>query len=129
MHSVDTNIVVRYITRDHPEQFNAACAVLENRTAWLSVTVVLELEWVLRSAYRFGPADISRAIRRLLGMANIVVDAPADVASALDWFDQGMDFADALHLARARHCEGMATFDRDFIRSAARIGAGNVSEP
>lgn len=129
MHSVDTNVIVRYITQDNAEQFNAACVALEQRTAWLSVTVVLETEWVLRSVYKFPATDISGAIRRLLGMASIEVEAPQDVALALDWFEQGMDFADALHLARARHCEAMDTFDTRFIKTATRIGIGNVAEP
>jgi predicted nucleic acid-binding protein len=40
-----------------------------------------------------------------------------------------MDFADALHLATARNCDGIATFDRNFIKAATRLGLATVAEP
>ncbi len=92
-------------------------------------TVLLETEWVLRRTYGLRPTEIVLGLRGLLGLSEFEFAAADSVALALDWYEQGMDFADALHLSSARYCAGLATFDRDFIRTAARIGAGRVAEP
>jgi len=75
------------------------------------------------------PAQILLGLRSLLGLSELRVEMAEAVAVALDWFEQGMDFADALHLATARDCTGFATFDRDFIKAAARLGLATVAEP
>ena len=129
MRAADTNIVVRYLVADDDAQFERASRFLENAPCWLGITVLLETEWVLRRAYRRTPTDIAAGLKLLYGLPMLTVERARDVASALDWFEQGMDFADALHLATTQDCDGMVTFDRDFIKTAARIGAGNVAEP
>ena len=68
-------------------------------------------------------------MRSLIGIDGVRIEQPAAVVQALDWLEQGMDFADALHLALASECDGFATFDRDFIKAAACIGARHVAEP
>jgi predicted nucleic-acid-binding protein len=128
MRAVDTNVVVRFLVEDHPEQFGRARALLATST-WLPISVLLEAEWVLRRSYRLPPPMIVAAFRMLVGLPNLQVENPGAMSQALDWFEQGMDFADALHLASAGHCNGLATFDRDVIRAAARLNAGNVAEP
>jgi predicted nucleic acid-binding protein len=50
------------------------------------------------------------------------------VATALDRVERGMDFADALHLGKAGHCEAMVTFDRKFIKAAKAVGVETVRE-
>jgi len=50
------------------------------------------------------------------------------VATALDLVERGMDFADALHLGKAAHCDGMASFDRKFVKAAKAAGYDNVRE-
>jgi predicted nucleic-acid-binding protein len=129
MHSVDTNIVIRYLMNDDPGQSSRARAVVDGNPCFLSVTVVLESAWVLRSVYRMPPGGISKALREFMCLPTALVERREAIAQALGWFEQGMDFADALHLATAQDCDGLVTFDRDFIKSAARIGAGNVAEP
>ncbi len=129
MRAADTNIVVRYLVADDDAQFERASRFLENAPCWLGITVLLETEWVLRRAYKRTPMDIAAGLKLLYGLPMLTVERARDVASAFDWFEQGMDFADALHLATTQDCDGMVTFDRDFIKSAARIGAGNVAEP
>jgi predicted nucleic-acid-binding protein len=129
MRAVDTNLIVRIFAKDDAEQTARAVAFIDAGDVWIPMSVILEAEWVLRSAYRAAPQKICRLLRSLLGLPGLHVENAEDVSQALDWFEQGMDFADALHLASARHCERLATFDRDFIRAAARIGAGNVAEP
>jgi len=84
---------------------------------------------VLRSVYRLTPADIGAAIRKFIGLPTVSVEQLHRVLAALAWFERGMDFGDALHLSAAENCDGFATFDRAFIKTAARLGAGSVAEP
>jgi predicted nucleic-acid-binding protein len=129
LRAVDTNVVVRYLTQDEPDQFARACIVMEQEDVWIPMTVLLETEWVLRRGYRRVPPAVATAVHLLMGLPNVRFESPHVVSCALDWFERGMDFADALHLAAANDCDGLATFDRDFIKAAARLGAGNVAEP
>ena len=80
----------------------------------------MEAEWELRAGYGFAPDEIARALRGLAGLPGMLVEEPAHVALALDWMEHGMDFADALHLARSAE---FLTFDRKFAKRAAKLGA------
>jgi predicted nucleic-acid-binding protein len=84
-------------------------------------TVILEAEWVLRSRYRFNRGAIASGLRRLLGLPGVMVEDPAAVAQALELYDQGFDFADALHLASSGPAEAFATFDHALQRRARRV--------
>ena len=61
MLAIDTNIVVRYLTADHPEQSPKAKWLIDGEEVFVCTTVLLETEWVLRSVYDFAPADIVKA--------------------------------------------------------------------
>lgn len=125
MIAVDTNLVVRYLTNDHPKQSPRARTLIDGEAVFVSITVMLEVEWVLRSTYEYRPADVARAIRSFAGLPTVTVEDGAVVATALDLAERGMDFADALHLGKASHCDGMASFDRKFVKAA---GYDNVRE-
>ena len=58
MLAVDTNLIVRYLTGDHPAQSAKARAVIEGEDVFISTTVLLETEWVLRSVYSFDAARV-----------------------------------------------------------------------
>ena len=118
MRAVDTNIVVRYLTGDDPRQSAKARAVVDGGDVFVSTTVFLESEWVLRSVYRFGGTDVAKALRAFAGLPDVSVENPVLLAAALDHAERGMDFADALHLSAAAHCEALLTFDRRFIQLA-----------
>ncbi len=121
MIAVDTNVVVRFLAEDDKKQADRAQSVLRGEGVLLPKTVLLETEWVLRGAYGIAGADIAAAFRRLLGLAGVAAeDAPA-VARALDWYEGGLDFADALHLASCGRADRFATFDRALIRRAKRL--------
>ncbi|MEO6264222.1 MAG: type II toxin-antitoxin system VapC family toxin [Luteimonas sp.] len=126
MLAVDTDVVVRFMTDDDPAQAAIARHLIATHPIHLQKTVALETEWVLRSLYRFQPADIAEALRGFAGLPNVTLEQPAVTAQALDWFAQGMDFADALHLASAEDCEAFATFDRKLVAAAKKAGAGKV---
>jgi predicted nucleic-acid-binding protein len=129
MLAVDTNIVVRYLTADDPDQFARAVTILEGRETFVTLTVLLETEWVLRSVYRYRPAEVVGALRGLAGLPGITVEGP-DVASlALQWLEGGLDFADALHLAGSQSCNAFITFDQDLAARATGLGAVPVQLP
>ena len=128
MRAIDTNVVVRYLTGDHPEQSGRAMEVINEGQVFASTTVLLESEWVLRSSYGFSRREVAGALRRFAGLPHVLVENPAPLAQALDRAENGMDFADALHLGAAAQCECMLTFDRQFIEMA-RGASVSVTEP
>ena len=128
MRAVDTNVVVRFLTRDDPAQASRAKAVIDAGDVFVGTTVLLETEWVLRSVYGFAREDVARALGALAGLPGVSVESPVLLGEALQRTVSGMDFADALHLGAAERCEAMLTFDRRFIE-AARDAAVSVTEP
>ena len=128
MQAIDTNVVVRYLTGDDLEQAARARNVIETGNVFVSTTVLLECEWVLRSVYGLAAEDAAAALRAFSGLPGVTVESPNLLVEALDRAAKGMDFADALHLGAAAHCETMLTFDRDFIRTASGESP-TVAEP
>ena len=129
MIAVDTNILARFYVDDpnDPEaarQRPIARAIMTNSPSlFVPLTVVLELEWVLRAFYRFEPAQIVRVLEHLLGLGHVNTEESERVAAALPLTADGMDVADALHLTGSQHCEALYTFDdRRFARRARRLG-------
>ncbi len=128
MRAVDTNVVVRYLTGDDPDQAARARAAIGAGDIFVSTTVLLESAWVLRSVYGFAGKKVAVALRAFLGLPGVTVESPVLLAEALARTENGMDLADALHLGAAAHCETMRTFDRRFIESAKGLSV-SVSEP
>lgn len=128
MLAVDTNLIVSYLTGDHPKQSARARALINGQAVFVAVTVILETEWVLRSAYEYRTSDIARALRAFAGLPTVTVEDGALVAAALDLAEKGVDFADALHLGRSTHCESFVTFDRKFVKAAKVAGYPSVRE-
>ena len=126
MIAVDANIVVRYLTGDHPKQSNRARALMGANDVFLSRTVVLECEWVLRSVYGYSPLEVCKALRAFAGLPKVSVEDLGMVAQALDLAENGVDFADALHLAAAGTCDNFVTFDQTFVKRAKQAGLSKV---
>ena len=119
MISLDTNVVVRYLVRDHPEQTEAARALLEGLTpkkiGFISREVVVELVWVLERAYRFPRTLIADILLDLTATTALVVEGGRDTAqAALLYLNGTADFADAMILAAAKRVDALPlhTFDR-----------------
>jgi predicted nucleic-acid-binding protein len=127
--AVDTNVVVRLLTRDDEAQFHAAHTLFQGEDIFISKTVVLEVEWVLRFAYEFAAGEIVAALRRLFGLENVTLEYPLHVATALEWHGQGLDFADALHLSASQEADRFVTFDHSLVRRAATLSAITVASP
>ena len=128
MIGLDTNVLARYYvaSTDAPSQKQSAAArkLLESgKSLYVSKSVVLELEWVLRGYYTSPPEDVLTVLLHLLAMLNIEIEDRVAVELAAAALGDGFDFADALHHASARHCTSMATFDdTKFARRATSQG-------
>lgn len=123
MISLDTNVVVRVVTADDPDQLALALEVMRSEGLWLCKTVLLETEWALRYSYKLSREAVLEAFRRVLGYQNLAVEDPGSVYVALDWYCGGMDFADALHLASSTGADRFVTFDRELADSAHDLEA------
>ena len=126
MLAVDINIIVRYLTADHPEQFAKASALIQGEDVYVCSTVLLETEWVLRRGYRFSRDRISAALTAFAGLPRVTLEDAALAAKALEWMRSGLDFADALHLAKAAGCEAFVSFDQRFAAVANALSEVKV---
>lgn len=124
MIGIDTNVLVRYLVRDDPEQARRARAVIEalssEEQGFLSVIVLVETYWVLTRSYGFAPDQAVEVLVRVADVAEVVVqDAPL-VRRALQQAGAGADFADSLiHQAGlGAGCSSTVTFDRRAAKTA-----------
>jgi predicted nucleic-acid-binding protein len=132
MKSLDTNVLARFFIDDADDaqaakQRPAAVAALSSR-AFVSVTVLLELEWVMRGFYALPRREIVRAMRALAGIEHVTVEDRDAVLAALDAFEAGLDFADALHVARSSRASAFSTFDRQLARRAKGLALSPAVE-
>ena len=99
MRAVDTNVLVRLITRDDPRQLAEANSFVE-RGAWVSILALAEAIWVLDTVYRLTAAELAMAIDMLLDHKNLTIQDPEALAAALDLFRQrpSLGFSDCLML-------------------------------
>jgi predicted nucleic-acid-binding protein len=100
-----------------------AKALIDGEDVFVCTTVLLETEWVLRSVYGFTSVQIAKTLGAFAGLPRVTLEDAAPTAKALGWTLQGMDFADALHLAKAQACDGFVSFDRRLVRAAKEFTA------
>jgi predicted nucleic-acid-binding protein len=120
MIALDTNVLVRYIVEDDPQQAPAAVALIERalrreEPIFIPQIVLCELVWVLSFAYRFKRGAIAAVLQHLRRGAQLVLEGADDVKRAIDAYASGGgDFADYLIAERAvaNGCAIVATFDR-----------------
>jgi predicted nucleic-acid-binding protein len=129
MIAIDTNVVVRFLVNDDPEQARRARRLIESESVFLSTSVLLETEWVLRAAYQRPRAPVLAMLRAFLGLPSVIAQDLRVAITALEWAERGMDFADALHLAGCPSCDAFATFDRALSKMARIAGAIPVRAP
>ncbi len=103
MVSVDTNILVRYTVKDDPYQEQLAVTVFAEHQCFVLSSVILETVWVLESIYEYSTEQVLERLLHIFGLPNVAVEAFPAVMSALDRYDTGMDFADALHLSLSEY--------------------------
>jgi predicted nucleic-acid-binding protein len=122
---LDTNIVIRLLTNDDPDQRRLALRFAEglgkDYLAFLPLICLLELDWALRSQLGYSRRDASAAIAKLLQVRGLTVESHDLVVKALRHVEQkNADFADALIAARSfqQGCASIKTFDK---RAASRV--------
>lgn len=121
MRAVDTNVLVRLLTRDDDAQVAAAEAYISDQPAWVSEVVLVELAWVLDAVYELDRSRIAAALEMLLEQERVVVQNPEVVGKAVQLYRRGTgsDFADCmiLELARGTGNLPLATFDRKLAKA------------
>jgi len=123
MLAIDTNLIVRYLTGDDREQAAQARVLIDANQVFVSTTVLLETEWVLRSVFDYAAPLIAQRLRAFAGLPTVTTEDAAGAAHALDWLEDGMDFADGFHLGKAAGCTAFITFDRRLVRAAEALSA------
>jgi predicted nucleic-acid-binding protein len=119
MLGIDTNVLVRFLTRDDPEQFDRAQKLIRREASrgepvFVSHLVLMETEWVLRSRYKLAKADILGAFSELLSSIDLAIEEESSIEEALYvWKDSAAQFADCMIGAHYRHCHctNTASFD------------------
>ena len=120
--ALDTNVLVRLLVNDDLAQAEQAAALIDASSAcFVPITVALELEWVLRGAYKLPRESVISAFEGLLAIRHLHLEQEQLVKRALEWHRQGMDFADALHLARSEGCGALISFDRHLVLLAGQL--------
>ena len=116
MRAVDTNVLVRLITRDDRKQVAAAEAFI-SKGAWVSTIVLVEASWVLAAVYELTHPEIATAVDMLLQHKELTIQESDTVAAALEQYRRrpALGFSDCLILEvalKAGHVP-LGTFDRD----------------
>lgn len=128
MIAVDTNVVVRLLTQDDEQQYEKSRKLFQEQDIFIPDTVILETEWVLRFAYHFKPDEVCRAFRNLLGLPNVQLADASVMSQVLQWHENGLDFADALHLALSQNFSAIYTFDIRFVNRAKGLTECKVQQ-
>ena len=127
MIAVDTNVLARFYCDDpddaesQRQRPRARRVMLESPAVFVPLTVILELEWVMRGFYELEREAFCESVEHLLGMPHVTVDRWEAVKDAVDLHRQGFDFADALHWASSAACSQFASFDQGFVRRMRRL--------
>lgn len=120
MKGLDTNLLVRFLVGDDPEQTAEAVSFIRRHCTadtpcFVNRIVLCELEWVLESAYRYPRSMVAEVIDRVLRTGELLVEDADEAWAALRAFRRhGADFSDCLlgQTNLGRGCEATATFDR-----------------
>jgi predicted nucleic-acid-binding protein len=129
MLGVDTNVLIRYLIRDDQPQYEKARRLIDREVSkgdplLVSLLVLLESEWVLRSRYGLPKSEIVAAFSAMLDATDLVFEDEPSIEHAIYlWKDSSADFADCLIDARNLRlgCRATATFDGRALRLAGFV--------
>ncbi len=125
MSALDTNVLVRFLVQDDRRQGLLAkqligAAVSKNESLFVPITVLLELEWVLRSSFDYEKNQIIEVIASLLAATELKFESESSAEVGLEMFRQNSaDFADCIHIALA-HAAGHSPL-WSFDKAASKI--------
>jgi predicted nucleic-acid-binding protein len=128
MIGLDTNVLVRYITQDHPAQSAAAVKVIDSLSSdlpgFLSLVVIAEVVWILQFSYHFKRQEIAHVVERLLRSKELILERAEIVSQALRKFRASRaNFADCLieRCSHAAECQYILTFDKEAAAMGMRL--------
>lgn len=125
MNAVDTNILVRFFVKNPYDEEDKIQKLIARKIlqqpSFISLTVILETAWVLKGHYKFSHEEIAEVMTLLCDITHIDIENQIFLKKSITHFRNGMDFADALHLSQANHCEQLYTFDKKFIAKSAKL--------
>jgi predicted nucleic-acid-binding protein len=127
--ALDTNVLARFYCDDphDPEAKRqrpiARRIIVESPSLYVPLSVVLELEWVMRGFYEIDVDGVCGVLDHLMGMSHVTVERWEAVKDAVQLHRAGLDFADALHWASSKGCDAVISFDRRFAKAAQKAGA------
>lgn len=130
MPALDTNVLIRYVVQDDSTQLAAARRLIERclvegTSIFVPVTVVLELEWVLRASFGYAKDDVLQVLSNLFSAAELTFESERALEVALQLYREGSaDFADCLHVALAAQAgeQPLWTFDK----GAAKVSGAQL---
>lgn len=126
MKAIDTNILARFFLEieNNPKsvQQKIIATKILSKPVYVSLTVILEFEWVMRGVYKLDKPNILNIYRALQRLPTVTIEDEAILDNVLLLFEQGLDFADALHLVQTLSLQGFITFDNNFYKRAKKLG-------
>ena len=122
MIAVDTNVILRFLTREPAAQFESAKALFESGGLFISSPVVFEVFFTLTGAVlAFSDKDALNALEALFSLPGVSVQDLAAFEAAMSHVRQGLPFKDACVLAFSQEADELVTFDRQFARQADKL--------
>jgi predicted nucleic-acid-binding protein len=122
--AVDTNVLVRAVVCDDPEQANIATKIIvDAELVAIALPCLCEFVWVLRKVYDFQASDVGNAIRALLAAKNVEMNRPA-VEAGLSVLEAGGDFADGVIAYEGNWLGGetFVSFDKKAVALLSKQG-------
>lgn len=120
----DTNVLLRFVLGDDPEQYKLALGTIERSEAVVVTNhAICEMAWVLRSRYGVSRSAIAATIRDLLDTTDVVLDSAA-VNAGLATLEAGADFADGVIAYEGRWLGGdtFVSFDKKAVDVLTKLG-------
>ena len=122
--AVDTNVLVRFLSGDDVKQYQRALALFSSNVVWISNTVLIETEWVLRNPLAQKKEACIHAFEILIDLENVEFEDWSTFDRAIQAYKCGMDFADAINLFSAnRNALEFYSFDKGLVRQADSLHA------
>jgi predicted nucleic-acid-binding protein len=128
MIGLDTNVLVRYITSDDHRQTAMAARLIEGLSeaspGYITLVTLVELYWVLESAYQFTRSQLVEVFQIIIATENFKIDRVSVVASAVRQYSESKaDFSDCLieRLSTAAGCQNTMTFDKAAAKTAGML--------
>ncbi len=123
MKAIDTNLIIRLLLDDDPEQSAAVKRLLTDTDVVIIPTVLVETLWVLASCYGASREQLVSSIELLAKHPRITIGEDTQGAEFLRLWRGGLDAEDAAHLAFAGDAAAFVTFDRDLVKRAKKLGS------